>query len=203
MIYAAIACSVLLVDGAASTCTCEDARLHNEWCDACQKGFVAGIELRSPRLYRAIDPHGHKIKLKRLSCDTCRSAVATDTYCEKCGIGFVDRKAYFSQLTYQLARGKPLKREQIECNECRKNAQRYGWCDSCSRGMVGPVAIAIRGHYEVATRAYEILTIAIRKAKTCTRCAVAIIANSYCPDCKKRYSQGKVVTPSEPVPPSP
>ena len=40
-------------------CDCAPARRHNEWCAACDTGWVAGFRVESRTLFDALDAHGH------------------------------------------------------------------------------------------------------------------------------------------------
>ncbi len=174
------------VDG----CTCAEAKLKHQWCAVCKVGFVAGVRIESQRLYEEIDAHGHDIDPKQFECPTCRQAIASDGFCEKCRMGFVHQKAYMSRLTYYIARGETKDVASIACPACRKNAQYHGWCEACGVGMVGNVAFKSKADFEAASRAYDVLIEAVRTLKRCLDCAVAMVLDGRCPTCKVAYREG-------------
>lgn len=174
----------------AADCACATARQTNGWCEAHRVGYVASVKITSGRLYEVLDAHGHELDLTTFQCDACRKAIASDGFCDQHRIGFVGRLAYFSRLTYELARGEPVDPAGIECPACRVNAGSHGWCDKCSRGMVGDVAIRDKAAYQHAAKAVEILISAAQTAARCEWCAVAMITDTQCPDCKITYKDG-------------
>ncbi len=200
MIYVVLTLWLACTSVVDESCTCAEAKLHSEWCTKCAKGYVAGIAIESEFLFEVIHPHGHVIDPKQVECSSCQTALENDGFCEQCRIGFVNKEAYFSELPHQLAKGEPMKHAQIECPVCREHTKRYGWCDACRRGMVGPVAIRDRAGYKTAVTAYEIVLAAIRIQQKCKWCAAAMVADGFCPTCKKRYKGGKPVEKSDRTP---
>lgn len=174
-------------------CTCETARQTHGWCEVCKVGYVAEIRIRSRLLYEEIDAHGHDIIPASIKCESCRRAIDKDGYCEKCRIGFVGKQAYLSRLTYHLAKGKPFDASKSSCAACRKNAAAYGWCAFCKTGLVGNVVIADRADYDSAVKAYDLVRTAVDAAERCEMCAVAILYDARCDQCKVAYKDGKQI----------
>jgi len=178
---------------AGPACTCATARLDNGWCEAHAVGWVAGVEIHSRLLYDAMDAHGHTLDLTTFTCESCRKAIDTDGFCPLHHIGFVHRQAWFSRLTYELARGEKRDAGAIACPRCRKNAASLGWCDKDHIGMVGSVAIHDRPAYDQAVAAVRILQEAVRTTARCELCALAMVTDTRCPWCKITYKNGKPV----------
>jgi hypothetical protein len=177
--------------------TCAQAKLANKWCDACNVGYVAGVPIRNKMLFEALDAHGHVLVLSAVKCPTCQAAIRADGYCEKCRIGWVHKLAYFSRLTYHLAKGKSCDPSTLTCEVCRKNAENYGWCPSCGVGMIGNFAVPTRADFEGGVRGFELMLAANEASKRCQECSLAIMADASCFYCKITYKDGK------PVPPKP
>jgi len=175
--------------------TCAQAKLTNKWCDKCQIGYVAGVPIECKILFETLDAHGHELVLSAIDCPDCQAAIRTDGFCEKCRIGWVHNLAYFSRLTYHLAKGTPSDPARISCLACRRNARKYGWCDSCGAGMIGNVAIRNRNDFAGGCRGYDLMMSAIEASKRCEVCALVILTDTSCFRCKKQYKDGKVVPP--------
>ncbi len=172
-------------------CKCADAKLKGGWCPACKVGYLASIRIESKLLYEELDAHGHDIDPASIKCPTCRKAIETNGYCESCRMGFVGKQAYLSRLAYHLAKGRATDPSKILCPVCKKNAEKYGWCDACKTGMVANVAITDRPDFDIAVKAYELVALAAQTAKRCEMCAVAMIYDSRCYDCKISYKDGQ------------
>ena len=172
---------------------CASAKQTDSWCDAHQVGYVASVLIPSKRLWETLDAHGHELELDSFTCSSCREAIESDGFCEEDRIGFVGGLAYFSRLTYELARGEIRDPASIPCSVCRVNAETHGWCDEHGVGMVGNVAIQDREGYEQIERALRILRAAIEVAGRCEHCAVAMVTDTECPRCRISYRDGVAV----------
>ena len=179
-------------------CACATARVDNGWCAACKVGYVAGFRIPSHALFEALDAHGHDINPASIKCESCKKALETDGFCEKCRMGFLRGKAYVSRLNYHLAHGKIRNPADIKCGTCKANTAKYGWCDVCKVGMVGHVALADKRHYEPAAREAEILVRAIALAEKCELCAAAMVLDGKCPRCKIEYKDGQAAPKKSP-----
>lgn len=175
---------------AAEVCMCAEARLVNGWCKAHEVGYLAGLEIRSADLFETLDAHGHRLDPHQLGCAQCEDA-HPDGYCAEHQRGFVDGLAYFSTLTYQLAKGQARSHSEITCTTCRNNSESHGWCAKCEVGMVGNVEIRDRGDFQVAAEEYDTLLKARQAAVRCEMCAIAIVYDSECPFCKISYRDGE------------
>src|SRR6058998_3243348 len=85
-------------------CTCGEAKGMSGWCERHGIGYVGSVKIRSWLLYEIMDAHGHTLGVGTFLCPQCQKAIDTDEFCEEHKIGFVGRKAYFSRLTFELAR---------------------------------------------------------------------------------------------------
>jgi hypothetical protein len=160
-------------------------------------GYVGGIPIRSSLVFETLDAHGHVVDLSTFHCETCQTAIRTDGYCERDGVGFVKKLAYFSRLNYELARGERTPRASITCRTCRTNSESQGWCPRCKLGRIGPVAIRDREAYERAAHAADLLRAANDAATRCEWCGVAVLTNDRCPLCRITYKNGRPVPPSQ------
>ena len=170
-------------------CTCAKVEHDGGWCAACEVGYVAGVKIKSAMLFEAADAHAHDIIPERIRCETCKKAMASDGYCERSRMGFVDRQAYLSRLTYHVAKGRATKPANLACGTCRKNAKRTGWCDACQRGMIGYIAIDRHDDFVEAAKAYRRLLEAVRKLAECETCAVALFTGGRCLKCNVSYGE--------------
>ena len=178
-------------------CTCPANKVHNGWCDACEVGYVAAVKIESAPLFHAIDAHGHETRADSLRCKNCRNAFKTDAFCWKCRTGYIDGLAYFSKLTYLLAKGKVKEPASVECNKCKEHIDRPGWCDTCKVGMVGHNAFTDSDVFSQTVKAYNVLLKAIQYLDKCQICAIAMAVDRKCYRCKKSYEDGKLVQPQE------
>jgi len=173
--------------------TCARARLANEWCDACKVGYVAGVPIQCKVVFECIDAHGHKLMLRTIECPSCKAAIAINGFCETCRIGWLDGLAYYSRLTYHLAKGKACDPATLGCAACRGNASRYGWCAACGVGMIGNVAIRDRKDFDDGCRGYDLMITAVEASRRCDVCGLAIMTDTSCFRCRKTYKDGKEV----------
>jgi hypothetical protein len=189
-------------------CTCAASRLENGWCGPCGVGYVASVEMRSQMLFEVLDAHGHDIDPGSIECKSCQLALKSDGFCTQCRWGFVDKKLYFSRLTYLLARGEVKDVAKLACRTCALNAAKTKlpldpnrWCDRCQVGMVGNVAFKDRKEFDAASKELDRLLRAIRIADHCEFCAMALFQDSTCPKCNIAYEGGKKVAakPADPA----
>jgi len=168
-------------------CTCETDKARGGWCWHCNVGYLAGHKIESPGLFEALDSHGHDVDIQLLQ-PICPDAIEHDGWCDTGGMGFVARKAYFTRLTYGLARGVPANVARFACPLCRAHGgDEPGWCDHCGRGVVGNVVFSDRALFERTAQEYRNMLAAIERNKVCDMCALAMIAHTWCPHCKISY----------------
>ncbi len=173
--------------------TCAQAKLTNQWCEACKVGYVAGVSIKNKILFEYMDAHGHELDLGSVKCLICQAGIAIDGYCEACRIGWVRKLGYFSRLTYHLAKGKPCDPSSLTCKGCRTNAEHYGWCKTCGVGLIGNVVIPTRADFDGGVRGFELMLTAIEATKRCELCPVAIMSDTICFFCKVTYKDGKPI----------
>ena len=171
-------------------CTCGEAKGMSGWCERHGVGYVGDVKIRSWLLYETMDAHGHTIDMANFQCLECLEAFDSDGFCEEHKIGFVGKKAYFSRLTFELARAEKRDPTKIVCPVCRKNARGHGWCEAHQIGMVGNLAIKGRERYQHAAKAIAVLEIANKTSERCEHCAMAIVTDSRCPFHKITYKDG-------------
>ncbi len=192
------------IDG---NCTCPAARLTNGWCHACGVGYIASLPIKSELLFEALDPHGHEVDPALMPCSECKAALAAEALCTRHRIGFVGHKAYFSKLTYALAKGEVREVSTISCERCKSNALRHtakpttkpdtktpapdGGCDVCKSGMVGNVAFRKRKDFDLASAEFRKLIPAAKTAERCGECAYRQLYDGTCRVCAISYRGGK------------
>jgi hypothetical protein len=174
-------------------CTCGAPKGIGGWCERHGVGYVGDVKIRSLDLYEIMDAHGHVTGAASFQCSECQKALDSDGYCEEHKIGFVGKMAYFSRLTYELARAQRTDPTKIACPVCRKNARGHGWCDAHQIGMVGNFAIKGRERYQGVAKEIEILELASKTSERCEHCAMAIVTDSRCPFHKITYKDGHPV----------
>lgn len=182
------------VCAAYADCTCAAAKVENGWCGDCKLGYFATVQVKAKKLFEALA--GHAADDHEITCDACKKAMKSDGYCQACNIGFVGKKHYHSKVAYALAKGESMDPAKIACEGCRKAAEDHGWCEACKAGMVGNVAFKERADYDKAVEARKIL-VAASKSK-CEACAVAMVADGECTECKVAYKDGKKVEAEQP-----
>ncbi len=187
--------------------TCNMAPTSNGWCDGCRVGYLATVEIRSWQLFESLDAHGHAIPDPgAMDCVVCRKAFATDGTCGDCRIGFAGGHAYFTTLTYLLAKGEIRDPAKITCGICAKAAvdttlplEDPGWCDACGHGMVGNVAFRDKKDYAAARKQFELLLRAVKESERCEMCSMLLFYGGVCRACNIMYKNGMVVPPAKPA----
>ncbi len=172
---------------------CAVAQQGNGWCDACDVGYIAGLTVKSHVLHETMDAHGHQLQVDLIPCDGCQRMARVGGYCEANRIGWHRGEAYFSRLTYELARSAHLDAANIGCVACRENSAGAGWCDACDRGMLGHFAIRVRADFDAARRDFDRLLKAIDLSGHCDYCAMAAVTDTGCFKCKLTFRDGDVV----------
>lgn len=163
-------------------------------------GYVASVRIPSAAMFDVLDAHGHTVDLSRSSCPACPSALASDGFCTRCGIGYVAGRAYVSRFTYLLARAEPVAAADLTCPACRENAGSAGWCETCGRGLIGSFAFRERSDFDLAAAFRARLVGALELAERCEFCAVAAYQDGRCPEHRIHFRGGKAVTASSPNP---
>lgn len=177
---------------------CRAERLGDLWCDHAGAGYVASVAIPSRLLFEAMDAHGHVLDLSSFTCPSCKAAIASDGFCEEHRTGFVGKLAYFSRLTYEMARGERKDPGTIRCPACRRHAETTGWCARHRLGMIGNVAIADRAAYDRAAKAVAILRAAVAMLPRCEGCAVAMVTDTECWPHRIPYVNGVAQPPTGP-----
>lgn len=179
-------------------CKCPTVKTMGGWCPKCKVGYIAGVRIESLDLFELLDAHGHDLDPAYITCDFCKKAFTAGGYCDTCRMGFHNRLAYMSRLTYYIARGEPQDVTKVECATCRANAAKWGWCETCKRGMLGNVSIKDKSEFERAVPELQRLYGAIEMLKKCDECALAFFSGGECTKCKLSYKGGKPVSTRKP-----
>src|SRR5262245_61363846 len=96
--------TLLITSSAFGECTCKKAKVENGWCGDCKMGYVAGVTVKSQKLYDAVSASPNAGE--KMECPDCKKfAEAGKGYCTKCNVGFVGKNHYHSMTGYALARG--------------------------------------------------------------------------------------------------
>lgn len=203
-----LSASAVLADesthGTSGVCTCDTAPRTNGWCSMHEVGWAASIRIPSQRLYKTLDPHGHKLDLDTFQCTTCRIAIERDGFCEAHRIGFLSGVAWFSRLMWETARGKRFDPVANPCEVCRRHAETNGWCEEHQHGLIAGTVIRDQAAYERVVKDLEILRAAVGMLARCEACAVAMVTDTQCPYCRISYQDGQPLpaeTTKEPTSP--
>lgn len=180
-----------------AACRCGVFRLEGGWCSACEIGYLAGVRIESELLFEVLDAHGHDIDPRAIRCGICKEAIESDSFCDKCRIGWIGKRAYMSRLTYHLTKGETRVLASIKCATCNEGAAKGGWCEKCRVGMIGNVAITDKADFDRALKEYRRLLVAVRLSSHCEMCAVALMSNGTCTMCKKTYKDGEIISDEE------
>lgn len=157
---------------------------------------VFGIEIKSEKLRKALA--GFEMDESKIRCPGCKAAMKTDGRCEHCHVSMAHGKAYRSPVAYALAKGKPVTEEQVKscpekCDECVKAYGENGFCKGCGVGFVAGRMFSNEEDYDAAKAAYATLTRAVKASDSCEGCAVAMVTDGTCDQCKVDFKDGKLV----------
>lgn len=156
----------------------------------CGKGKAFGVELSSKKLYTALA--GQPVNTAKMECAGCKIAAKTNGRCSHCNIGIVNGKAFHSTVSYQLAKGIRVTAEKAAgCSGCKTAHKSNGRCKECNVGFVGGRKFKNTDDYQAALLAYKTLMAAAEKAEKCEACAVAMVTDGECANCKVKFKNGK------------
>lgn len=186
------------VDTQTSSCRCKWIARTDGWCGQCRVGYVAGVKIPSRSFFEALDAHGHTIDPATIRCDVCRKNFKSSGFCNECKIGFLRKQAYFSKLTFYVAKGEVLPVSKAACAQCEKHRDTPGWCEECRVGIVGSRVYRIKADFNEAVRLRIVLRKAIQRAEQCLSCALALINDGTCPRCRRTFEDGRAASPGEP-----
>lgn len=168
-------------------CVCADAKTKDGWCGDCKHGYVAGVKINNDKLFAAVQ--GKDVSADKLD-DCCKTAFAKDGAC--CGQTFTAGKAYTSPIAARLAAGEVVNMKDVKCAGCQAAAKSDGYCKDCGGGMVaGRVFKGEEAHKQAAT-AHGVLVKAGKASEKCIGCALAMVNNAECTDCKVSFKDGKM-----------
>jgi len=185
--------ALLLAAPALAECTCKTNKTAGGWCTDCKLGYVSGVQVKSQKLYDALQ--GQAVNEAELKCPSCKTAFAKNDACSACKVSYADRKSFKSPFAATLASGKAVKADDIKCATCKGNVDKQGWCDSCKAGIVHGRQFTDKAAYEKAVKAHEVLVESTKQLSHCEQCAIAMATNGTCNQCKETYKDGKVQKP--------
>ncbi len=187
MLVAPLALAILAVPAFAGHECCDKAAASDGWCKNCSVGYAFGVPVQMAKLHGALV--GVPVSDK---CPGCVKADKTNGKCDHCKVAVTSGKAYRSPYAFAVARGKKLDTNNIKCQGCAKGAKsgEYTWCDGCSVGIVSGYAFDDKGQYEEAVEA--IIIIKNASDAKCEVCAVGMVTDGNCENCKVAFKDGKV-----------
>jgi len=160
------------------------------WCTTCNKGMMYGCELASKKLYDTLA--GESADAAKITCPTCKTAMGSNGVCETCKVGFTSGKMYKAMCSYKLAMGKPSTAEQAaHCPGCKAGYEKNGYCSGCDMGYVAHRGFQGKDSYDGAVKAHSVIAKACKTK--CEGCAVAMVTDGTCEQCKMTYKNGEVV----------
>jgi len=124
-------------------------------------------------------------------------------WCDHCKAGMVahvdvkDAKVYKAMKDSSFAKawekGEAVKVSEVKCADCKKMVESHkdGWCKKCNAGLVAGHVFKSEADYKKADHAMTVLRSA-SKSK-CEGCAVAMVSDGKCDQCKTSYKDGKKV----------
>lgn len=181
-------------------CACKVAKVENGWCADCSAGYVAGVKIKSRKLYDALD--GKTIKdASAIKCKACKTGLTNNGECKHCQVAFAGGKAFHSKPACCVSRGKAVETSAIKCESCKANFGGKGWCEGCKAGLVGNRVYADKAAYKEALMGREIIQKAAKVAEKCEGCAVAMVTDGECKGCKVSFKQGKALKAMKPATP--
>ncbi len=166
------------------------AKKGEGFCGGCNKGKAFGVELTSRKLYDQLA--GHSVDIEKMKCSGCKHAAATGGRCSHCNVGIVNGKAYASTVAHTLAKGMTVNVEKAaKCGGCKTAIKDQGRCSACDVGFVAGRAFSGEDAYKAAKAAYATLVKAVGMAKDCASCAIALVTDGECKDCKIKFKDGQ------------
>lgn len=193
-----------LLSAAWTECLCAAAKASGSgWCADCKMGYAFGQKTRSRSVYDTLQGRlMSEEDMKKCDCAACKTAYAKDGACEACHVRFVHHTMYSSNVAAALAVGEPVGKDTAMCAKCKaavekngleKMAQQSGWCDGCKAGFVAGRKYATKEAFDAAKKALGLVRSAIEAADHCEGCAVAILTDGKCDDCKVSFKNGEMV----------
>ena len=160
------------------------------------KGQVFGVELSSQKLFDSLT--GLSVEEDKIQCPGCSKAYKNQGRCEHCKVFAANGKFYKSPVSYALAKGTPVTAEMMassshKCPECETAHKENGRCEHCKVSFVAGRLFKSEDAYKVALAAYDLLKRAVKAVSSCEDCAVAMVMDGKCADCKVKFENGKMI----------
>ncbi len=175
-------------------CNCKAiAEAKHGFCDTCNEGRIYGERLTSRQLYEAL--HGHNTETAKIHCDSCIRANEKNARCTSCKVSFAHKRMYRSPMAHAIALGKPYTAAKAShCDTCKKAFAHNEFCDECKVGFNAKRLYHSHAEHKQAKHAHEIIREAIKIARECENCAVAMVNNAKCEKCNARFQDGRCVS---------
>lgn len=199
---AVVAAALLSATALAGGECCDKAKAADGWCGACKVGYFAGVSIKNHALHNALaGTEVTKEAIADAKCAGCKEAYAKNGACPECKVTYANGRMYHSAAAAKLAMGSPIDAKAL-CKECQEHAAKAGkeemakgagWCDGCKAGFVHGRMYKDKAAYEQANNAYTLVTKAA--STTCEGCAVAMVTDGTCKECKVSYKGGVAQQP--------
>ncbi len=166
------------------------------WCTACKVGMAFGQKVKSEKLVAALA--GHEVKADALKCSGCKIAFKANGTCKQCKIGYRNDLAFHAPVSFTLANGELIDTGKIACPVCKTNVDKgKGFCSGCKLGVVAGLMFKDREEFTGASKAEETLAKAIKTAEKCEGCAIAMVSDGTCEQCKVSFKGGEKVAKAQ------
>ena len=160
------------------------------WCAQCKTGVAFGRRIKSEKLTAALN--GKEVNESAIKCGGCKTAFKVNGRCSHCKVSFSGGKAYNSPVALALSKGEVISPAKIRCAGCKTNFEKgKGFCTHCNAGVLAGLMFKNEKDYSAAQEAEAILTTAIKTADTCQACAVAMVTDGQCSQCKVSFKNGE------------
>lgn len=173
-----------------ATCTCSSVTpISVSWCGHCSSGKAFGQTIKSQKLIAALS--GTPVKEGEVKCPSCEKALKEGGNCTHCKLAFHNGRSYKSEVAAALAKGVVVTADRIDCDRCKANFLKgKGFCKSCEGGIVAGMMFH-KKDYTDAKKAERILASAVEASGKCEACAVAMLTDGQCAQCKVSFNKGR------------
>ena len=180
---------------AGDKCTCSDIHKKGSgWCSPCKEGAVHTVALKSKKLFKIMQAHEVKDAAK-IKCSGCKAAAEKNGKCDDCKVIFHDGKYFRSPVALALSKGKAVNADYVKCSGCKTalKDKKGGFCSGCDVGMVAGKKFVGKKLYQKAKASLAVLMKAAETVEKCGPCAVGMLTDGECTQCKVSFKEGKAV----------
>lgn len=187
--------------GDKTKCSCPSNTARTiAWCKPCMGGVAFGHSVKSKKLIAALA--GHEVKEDSIKCGGCKTAFKNNSKCLHCNVGFRHGMEFHSPVSLALAKGELIDIEKIGCPRCKSIAEDgKGECSGCKVGVVAGLLFKDMYDYKTAKMADTTLAKAIKSSSKCEGCAIAMVSDGTCEQCKVSFKGGETLKPIAPAKP--